>query len=433
MKQVFLIIDYNNTRFDDVKLIAGYARKKYLLETLLIRKDPSSIDFEIADHVIDLDHNNLQYLEIATSKIKEMKLDVLGGFVFSDRSMISGTMLLNELNVPSDSIKGSFMSLDKWQYRLAEASVRERFESVGAWLPKSKKIQSMLEAKQFLRVCKNGLILKPTCEGNNRGVMAVESTKQLKEAWNILTPYIKGGVIAEEKIPFNPEFSFDGVGSLNFVTQKFSDSGSFPVEYGQQIPSELNISQENQIRDTGLIVRDLTGTNNGAFHHEIRFDGFGITAVVEPNRRPAGMQIWDLAEKVFGFNLYHQLVDACLGIPQNIDKCIPKGVASVRMLRAPVSGLFNAENLSSETIFRKLNSQIRRSSNENVQYFSFKLQKSKNDWVDRIIRQNGDFVAQVCAYSPISKYPLQQELDAFEKIWMSFAKSLIQETKKAVA
>ena len=82
------------------------------------------------------------------------------------------------------------------------------------------------------------------------------------------------------------------------------------------------------------------GSKGGAFHHEFFILKDGRIASVEPNRRPAGMWIWDLANWAFeDFDPWTRWTDRCL-TDETTSKILlrPKAFAGVRGLIAKKSG-----------------------------------------------------------------------------------------------
>src|SRR4029453_8524050 len=136
-----------------------------------------------------------------------------------------------------------------------------------------------------------------------------------------VSTYLSDGVICEELIPYRREFSFDGIGSLSFITEKISATGRYPVELGQVLPARITPRERNTISVAGRLANLLVGQRNGPFHNEITLSDDGHrAAVVEPNRRPAGMKIWTIASLVYQVNLYHLWVDQAFGeeIPREL-------------------------------------------------------------------------------------------------------------------
>ncbi len=51
------------------------------------------------------------------------------------------------------------------------------------------------------------VVIKPAAEGNNRGVVVVRPGDDLTAAFAEVLPYLEGGVICEELIPYRREYS----------------------------------------------------------------------------------------------------------------------------------------------------------------------------------------------------------------------------------
>ncbi len=54
IKEAFLLVDYNLSRYDEVKFMMAYVKDSYDLQTILIRNKPSDMDKTLADYVIDI-------------------------------------------------------------------------------------------------------------------------------------------------------------------------------------------------------------------------------------------------------------------------------------------------------------------------------------------------------------------------------------------
>jgi hypothetical protein len=124
-------------------------------------------------------------------------------------------------------------------------------------------------------------------------------------------PYLGRGVICEQIIPYRREYSYDGLGQLSFITEKISAAGRYPVELAQVIPAHLNAVERRTLERAGRQANWLVGQCDGPFHNEVRLSDSGThAAIVEPNRRPAGMKIWALAHWVYGIDFYHRWIDS---------------------------------------------------------------------------------------------------------------------------
>jgi hypothetical protein len=398
-------------------------RDRHAYKLCLIRPNPSAIDFDIADYVIDLNFTDPEFVAQAITQLKKFNIEVVGGFPFSDKAVLAGSRLLKRLNVLADSDTLAITALSKWEYRQAENNFSDLFKSQDVFLPKSAKIRTFDELKKFFKTSPKGVVLKPTNEGNNRGVSLVQSSAGLMGAWRDASPWLSDGLIVEQIIPFSPEFSHDGIAHLDFVTKKYSAKGAYPVENGQEVGSGLDRKTVSRIKQTGRLVNTLTGSLVGAFHNEIKIDSNSLqTSVVEPNRRPAGMHIWDLAERVYGVSFYSLLIDSALGrgLPEQLPP--PKGTAAIRMLPPPVDGKFCAPRDVAMYFTSELADLSARSG---LEFFNFSILKNPGERLERVAKTNADFLGQICCYGPNSAQ-VQAGLDEFEKIWLKVMYGYVQ-------
>jgi len=340
-KDLFLIVDYNLSRVADVAYMARYARQAYRVRSLLIRPDPGPRDYLICDDVIDLDPRRADFVEQAVSALGDKAARVRGAVVFSDNAVHSGAALLERLGLPVDDAALAAGAFSKHVYRQAEARHRPLLEAQRLMAPDCERIDSMAALEAFARRHPRGFVLKPSCEGNNRGVVLVRAGDDLARAFDEVAPYLAEGVICEELITFRREFSYDGIGALAFVTEKVSASGRYPVEIAQVLPANLLDAERHTLRRAGDLCNVLVGQRDGPFHNEIKLSDDGArAAVVEPNRRPGGMKIWSLAQAVYGIDLYARWVDTALACAAPIDLPPPRLQGATVMLGVASDGLF---------------------------------------------------------------------------------------------
>ena len=308
---VLLIVDYNLSRISDVSHMRDYARKQWGAQTWLVRANSQSLDSEISDRVIDANPLDTGFINDVLSKLGEDCAKITAGIVFSDNAVVSGSMLLERLGLPVDDAKLALGAFDKLAYRIAEERLRSQMNLMGIMLPDFVRINCLSDLRNFAAHQNKGVVIKPACEGNNRGVMKVEPGGDCEQAFSQVTPYLEKGVLAETFITFTREYSYDGLGSLWFITEKVSAKGSYPVEVAQILPARLREHELLAIRVAGEQVNRLVGQHLGPFHNEIKLSDNGYhTAVVESNRRPGGMKIWTLAHAVYGVDLYAAWIDS---------------------------------------------------------------------------------------------------------------------------
>lgn len=432
---LFVVIDYNLTRIDDVRLMTRYAKERYGLDTVLVRHAPGPRDFALADLVIDADPLEPEFVDRASAAIRALGRPVAAALPFSDNAVQSGAALAETLGARADSPLLADAAFSKTKYREREAAFGELFAASGCHVPAFERIRSVEELATFTLRCRGGVVLKPSCEGNNRGVLKLTAQDDLAQAFAEVETYLAQGCICEELIPYPEEYSFDGIGHLWFVTKKRSASGRYPVECGQTVNAEVSSATIGAVARAGALANLMCGQRSGPFHNEVKFDpDSGMAAVVEPNRRPAGMSIWHLAERVFGVNLFRLWVDQMVTgeLPAQL---VPRGSASIRMLRAPCDGRMLAPAVGAGVLegnlFARMRADKRRRLGSEVELFDFHLSLKPDQVVSAVPRDNGDFVARISAFSQAGGDAVEAALDEIEHIWEDVAGELMAPATKA--
>ncbi len=399
MSKYLVIVDYNLTRFHDVKLMTDYAKSRYQAETILLRPNPQPCDREVATVIGDLDPRAADFIPKALQFLAPYCSGISAVLPFSDNGVVSGATLAGHLGMKSDSALLARNAYSKLSYREAEDRLRHYLEAQEIFVPRFARVSTRTELEAFADLCPNGFVLKPSCEGNNRGVLRLEKGCDLRAAFDEVEMYLKEGLICEELIPFDREYSFDGIGHLTFATEKMSVTGRYPVEKGQIVPARLSSDRLQSIERAGRAANLLVGQRIGPFHNEIKLDFSGTrSAVIEPNRRPAGMRIWHLAEKVYGVNFFKLWIDQLLGegIPTTLPA--PKGVAAILELAAPFNGTLSPAiddpNFSGELLRKLL-----RDSPKGLMWSDFRFTQRGGTLVNREPRDNSGFIAEICVFS----------------------------------
>ena len=234
--------------------------------------------------------------------------------------------------------------------------------------------------------------LKPISEGNSRGCMKIEKPEDITTWLKDNKASLNQGVICEEDLSQNKEYSFDGVAGHYWITEKFTTNGSYKAEYQQIVPAPF--SDEVTLKKTTTLknVIQLLGSHGGAFHHEFFACNDGRIASVEPNRRPAGMWIWDLAALAFPeMNPWKLWISKCLDIEKTVfsENRLPQKdfYAGVRGVISKTSGTIL--DIDESSILRDLSDVFGADS------FKISIPKVKNDGVKNIPKDNSDFLAFV--------------------------------------
>jgi hypothetical protein len=400
-RSTLLIIDYNLSRVAEVAYMSDYARKQYDVETVLIRANPGDMDKPLCDYMIALDPRSPDFVDSAFQALLPWLDQLRGGIVFSDNAVHSGATLLERLGLKVDSAELALGAFSKLEYRRAEARCKSMMNAQRIMVPDCISVETIDELRDFAQTHVGGFVIKPSCEGNNRGVVMLRADDDLASALNEVTPYIEDGVICEEIIPYHREFSYDGVGGMSFVTEKVSASGRYPVEVAQVLPAFVSQNEEQTLLRAGAIANLLVGQRDGPFHNEIKLSDDGQhAAIVEPNRRPAGMKIWKLANAVFGVDFYRNWIDAVLGDGFELIVLEPSCQAASVMLGVQKDRWFAPDDVTpsvkliSEALALTINRHGLAETDIRVIEFGWLGQDRK--FVPAIPRDNGDFIASVC-------------------------------------
>lgn len=436
-KKVFLLIDYNLSRVNDVKKIKNYLQNQYKTELVLVKNNPKEIDSQISDYVINSNPLDSNFVDHVVSIIENMtEINVIAGLVFSDNAVFSGAKLLKKLNLYSDDVDLAVNALCKYHYREEENKIKKLLEAQGFFIPNVKKISSSNDLLSFFKENSNGILLKPMKEGNNRGVILLKDINldQLDRNLEEVSQYIKDGLMAEELIPFENEYSYDGIGNFNFITEKISSKGSrYPVEYGQILPAQLSINIENLIKTAGALSNLIVGQKKGAFHNEILVDKkHHKVAVVEANRRPAGMKIWNLAKYVFNVDLYEYWVDSVMKQDNKLPILNAAGSAMSIMLPSYKTMYFVNINILA-TCIAELKSNFKSEYPENtnsILWGEYEILVKQNDLIHFPPRSGEDFLLLMVIYSPCGAEFLKKYFNILQEMWKKILETNIEANLK---
>lgn len=338
-RDVVLILGYNNTRSGDVKRLRSIAQEELTAQTILCKPHPVAVDYEVADHVIDVSLKpESSSIETVLSFLKTNDLTPRAILPFSDVGTQLGAVLAERLGLPGHDPARIIAGLDKFAFRNMEK--KEVFMPLGYRSIASNTITSLDELKEMHTALGGKLFLKPQCEGNSRGCTAVESLEDTTRAWDFVKPYQAGGIVTEELVEDAHEFSCDSVAGVSWLTQKKNSSGPYRWEIKYILPAPLDHLTTHQILEGGRFMAAVSGSRGGAYHNEIFFKPESREIIaVEPNLRPAGGRIWDAARLAFrDFDPWRLWLKSMAGIPQN-PQLIRDYYVAFKMIAAPVNGI----------------------------------------------------------------------------------------------
>lgn len=340
LKPCFIIVGYNNTRIYDVCKLRRLCQQHHQAELILVNDLVSEHDGSAALHTIitSLSEQDISVsLDEVRSIILRLVLKPIGILPFSEKGLLLGAelALYYQLNGPTQS--EAAIGLDKRLFRKHDYEIPNK--PLGYQSIQSRQVSSVPELKNLIDELGGQAFIKPAREGNSRGCIAIYNEQYGENAWNQVQPYIEDGVIVEELVDDAKEFSFDSVANVCWLTEKFTVGGDYRAEYQQIVPAKLSALHETRLMDAGLRIKSVTAPNYGCWHNEVFLRSDDTTCAVEPNMRPAGMRIWDLANISFkDFNPWLYWLDwAKSGKEKNLKPAVIR-YSGIRMLKGHKAG-----------------------------------------------------------------------------------------------
>lgn len=405
LQKVVAVFGYNNTRIYDLVKIRKLVKERLDAEVLLVKEAINDDDRKVVEHCFDCRVEDPQIVEPLLDYLRSREFELIACLPFSDKGVVGAAHVAKRLGLVGDDSSTSFAMLDKTLFRKLESSLvvdsskyKKPFFTIAHSKEKVKEVFST----------RGSFFIKPTSEGNSRGCMKIETQADL-DRWFIENPTaLKNGVICEEILANSNEFSFDGVDGCYWITQKFTTSGAYRAEYQHIIPAPFPADVKGSLHSTLKPLINELGSNGGAFHHEFFVLDDGRVASVEPNRRPAGMWLWDLAGWAFEeFDPWSRWIDWSAGRSVKKGELRQKAYSGIRGVIVKHDGKINRIDA------RAAEDELKTMFGEQNVRLSFL--KNAGDTVRREARDNSDFVAFV-ALKHESHSTLLSSLEAAEEI-----------------
>lgn len=352
MDKVVAIFGYNNTRLYDVKKIKNILEKQQI-DVLLCKEGITSEDKAVSQYCFDTKlHGTHQEIEQAYIYFKNwlasQDIQIIGILPFSDRGIVLASYVAEKLDLISDNYITAVAGLDKFKFRTLEVTA-----STPVWYkkPKFQEVKQITDIIKFYNQMGAPIYVKPTQEGNSRGGFLVKSTEDIWNAFQNVKPYVSEGAIAEECAIDAREYSFDTVAGKCWVTEKETTNGHYRAEIQQILPAPLPQKKYNTLIEAGRLVAEISGSTGGAAHNELFLFPDSTIMTVEPNRRPAGMHIWDMAEHAFAnFKPFEIWINWAIGNQSIVSEVLEaQQYVGIRMIQASLDGNiidFDNENIN---------------------------------------------------------------------------------------
>jgi biotin carboxylase len=245
----------------------------------------------------------------------ELKVD--GVIATTELTIAIAAYVATELGLPTMNYNIATLITDKYRNRECCKKLKDLKQ------PEFIRIDSEAELKNI--GFDYPIILKPTSRGGKRGIIVVDNSQELNEAYKYAKENSQEDpVIIEQYITGGQEYSVEslscnGIHYIIQVTEKITSGPPHCVELGHQQPAQLS----NQLRSkVECAIKDgLTaiGIDNSACHTEIKIKGDEIY-LIEFNARPGGDHIaWPLTELSTGYNYIKGAISIASGTFAGVD------------------------------------------------------------------------------------------------------------------
>lgn len=417
-----LVLDYLPARINELKIIKDYIKEKYSLDMVIISDMLSGLEKEFCQYVYHLPVSSPDYQEEVLKILAALDMQCACVLPFMDAVSGHAASIADKLGVYGDSPDLSFAGINKLKFREQESVLARFLRAQSITLPKWMQIDNYEQLSDFFKSCPAGVVIKPVDGRANIGVRVVKHHSELYQSYqNTLEVVSDSTIIAEELIEFDSEFSFDGVGALSFLTQKFCQTGEYPVELGQIVPAQCSPSSALALIKAGQSMNLISGQRYGAFHNEIKLNSTtGQTFLVETNRRPAGMRIWDMANRVFGISLQKIWVDHLIqGYADTL--VIPQAMGSAFLINlvSPVDGTLSADKVQKEIQDKTASLVNTLLAKYDYEIIDIKINIKGNSHLYRTPKTNNEFCGYVCVYIRDAKVDHIQLMNLINTSWQS--------------
>ncbi|EQC01985.1 ATP-grasp domain-containing protein [Photorhabdus temperata] len=427
-KKYLLVLDYLPARLNEIVNIRDYIQYNYSLELVIISDMLSGEEKNITPFVYHIPVRTENYIDKVIGVLSELDMTCAAILPFMDAVSGYAAVIAKKLSVYGDDPELSFAGIEKFQFRQQETRISPLLAAQHIKTPRYSFINDINELEAFYDSVPYGVVIKPNCGRANFGVVAIKDRNKIPTAFAQSVAQSGGNpILAEELITFDTEYSYDGIGCMAFLTQKVSQKGEYPVEIGQIVPAQCDGRNAIALHKAGQVINLISGQTLGAFHNEIKQDSkTGETFLVETNRRPAGMRIWDMANRVYGISLQEIWVDHLVkGFSDRMILPEAKGRAFLINLLAGKDGKIN-DKFSKTAVNRLLLVSI-----DNIlgklhyDIISVKINLDKNSLVYETPKSNNDFCGYVCVHINDEHIKCESLMNEINDAWRDILKNYI--------
>ena len=221
------------------------------------------------------------------------------------------------------------------------------------------------------------VIVKPTDNGGNNGIVKVSSMSELQSAIEFAHGYSKSGnIIIEEFIDTELQVNGDcviedGKVKLSFLGKHVyppnRDTLPFSTIFGKEvIPTDI---YENIVAEIEKLVSSI-GVKSGVLNTEFRISKSGKVNFIEVNSRHSGNFIYQLMNRAYGLSMEDIAIRLALGEKLDIERLEPNGYFAYAIMYSEASGNFSDIEMSKEIDPYIIKKYIFKEKGEQVNVFS---------------------------------------------------------------
>lgn len=349
MKKKLLIIGASVLQLPAIK-----KAKELGLEVAVADYNPEAVGIKFADHyfnasTIDID----AIVEVA----KEYKPDGIMTLA-TDMPMRSIAAATQKLGLPGISLDTAIKATDKIEMIKA-------FKSQGVASPWYFEITSEAQLDSLRNKLSYPCIMKPADNSGSRGVIIINSSEELINAYSysksqsrngdvIIEEYLQGDEVSVEVITYN------GEPYILQITDKLTTGAPYFVEMGHSQPSKFIGEQKQEIIELAKAAVKAVGIQNSPAHVEMMVTKDG-PKMIELGARMGGDCITThLVPLSTGIDMIKAAIDISLGKQPDLAKKFDKGSAIRYFEVTPgiisdISGIENIKDIDgvNEIIFTK--------------------------------------------------------------------------------
>lgn len=289
--------------------------------------------------VIAVDGNpNAQGLEIADIGIAEDIKDVNKMVEIGQEYEIDGVMT-HAVEIPQIVAEvAKKLNLPRIEPEVAERATDKLkrikcFKENGVSCANFESAKNLQEAQEKAEKIGFPCVFKPVDKAGARGVIKVNSLKEVKNAYEhalnntdkniiLIEEYLEGKEISTESIVYNGNIYHIGIGDRNYDRKRFEP---FFVQDGGQIPAKLSHELLKNLEDEIELAIKAIGINWGVAKGDYLIEADGTIRIIEMAARTSGGRFCSIRVPLSnGINLIKLLVLISVGEEVNLDELKPK-------------------------------------------------------------------------------------------------------------